>query len=73
MRMITVTRNNIPTISAAFLSLCLLINILLFPSYGEMSSEVMSKIIAVTASQRLMSQRDRGKYIFTPYFVLEGM
>jgi hypothetical protein len=71
--MITVMINNIPTINAAFLRFCLLMRILLFPWYDEMSSEVMSRIIAVIASQRLMSPKIKGNCIFIPFSFLEGI
>ena len=60
------------TVCAAFLNRCLLIRMLYFLEYGEMSSDVASRIMAVTASHRLMSKKDRGNCIFTPYFVLFG-
>jgi len=65
MRKATVMRNSIPVAIAAFFSRFLLISMFVFPWYGEMSSEVMSRIMDVNASHRLMSQKDRG--MFTGY------
>jgi hypothetical protein len=50
-------------INATFLSRFLLMRRLVFPWYGEMSSDVMSSIMAVTASHGLMPPRDSGKYM----------
>jgi len=70
----TVNVNNKPKISATVLNLFLSMRMLVLPFYSEMSSDVMSRIMAVTASQRLMSHKDKGNRIFTPYFVFfEGM
>ena len=60
-RMATVMRNNVPIINAPFLSRFLLMRRLVFPWYGEMSSDVISSIVAVTPSHRIMSVRDSGK------------
>ena len=58
--MATVIRNNIPIIKAAFFSRFLLINMFVFPRCGEMSSDVTSRIMAMTASHRLMSHKFSG-------------
>jgi hypothetical protein len=63
--MTTVAMNPIPSASAA--SLRRRFSIATFPSRPvelERSSEVMSRIIAVTASQRPMSDTDSGKWKF---------
>jgi len=60
----TVIRNSIPMVSAAFSSLLLFMRRFACVLYGEVSSAVMSRIIAVTAIQRLRSQKDRGNSIF---------
>ena len=59
----TVVRKSVETVSAMFRSFFLLISRFVFPKYGEMSSDVVSRIMAVTASHRLMSQKDSGKSI----------
>jgi hypothetical protein len=59
----TVIRKSVETVIAAFRSLFLLMSSLVFPRYGEMSSDVTSRIMAVMASHRLMSQNDKGKSI----------
>jgi len=58
--MITVTMKPRPKIRAANLSLFLFIRILL----GAESSLAMRRIIAMAASQRLISERDKGKFRF---------
>jgi len=60
----TMTIKPMPKIRAANLSLFLLIKMLLC----DESSEAMSKMIAMTASQRLISERDRGKLKFKSIF-----
>lgn len=60
----TVMKNSIAMISATFLRRFLLIRMLVFPYDDEVSSTVISKMMAVMASQRLMSQKDRGNCIF---------
>ena len=65
MRIMTVTMNPIPRAIAASLRRFLLIAMLpSCPVELVSNSEVISSIIAVTASQRLMSSVDSGKYIF---------
>ncbi|MEM2486466.1 MAG: hypothetical protein QXY73_04040 [Candidatus Bathyarchaeia archaeon] len=56
----TVTMKLRPKIRAANLSLFLFIIMLL----GAESSLAMSRIMAMTASQRLISERDNGKFKF---------
>jgi len=58
-----VTRKSVEKASATFLSLFWLMIRFIFPWYGEMSSDVTSRIMAVMASHRLMSQNDRGKSV----------
>ena len=60
----TVNVNNKPKISATVLNLFLSMRMLVLPFYSEMSSDVMSRIMAVTASQRLMSHKDGGELRF---------
>lgn len=57
----TVIRKSVETVRATFRSLFLLMKRFVFPWYGEMSSDVIRRIMAVTVSQRLMSQKDNGK------------
>jgi len=52
MCMATVIRYSIPMVSAAFSSLLLFMSRFVCVLYGEVSSAVMSRIIAVTAIQR---------------------
>lgn len=59
----TVSRKSVETVSATFLSLFLFMMRFVFLWYGEMSSDVTSEIKAVTASQRLTSQKPNGKSI----------
>ncbi len=73
--MTTVAMNPIPRASAA--SLKRFFSIATFPSLPvelERSSEVMRRIIAVTASQRPMSDTDSGKWRFISlsFFEFEG-
>ena len=64
MCMATVIRNSIPMVKAALSSLLLFMSRFACVLYGEVSSAVMSRIMAVTPSQRLRSQKDRGNCIF---------
>lgn len=56
--------NSRPRIRAVFLSRFFLISRLVFPKYGDISSDVAKRMIAITASQIFMSQKDRGNCIF---------
>jgi len=63
--MITVTMKPAPNAKAT--SLRRFFSITIFPEYPveeDSSSEVIKRMIAMTASQRLMSDTDRGKFIF---------
>ena len=62
--MATVIRNSIPMVSAAFSSLLLSMSMFACVLYGEVSSAVMRRIMAVTAIQRPRSQKDMGNCIF---------
>ncbi|MFX0092580.1 MAG: hypothetical protein ACFFBD_12525 [Candidatus Hodarchaeota archaeon] len=48
---------------ATFLSLLFSMSRFVFPYFGDASSEVTSRMMAVMASQRLMSEKDSGKFI----------
>lgn len=64
MRIITVTMN--PKPNAREISLRRFFSIIIFVEYSvaeDMSSDVMSKIIAMVANQRLMSDSDIGKFM----------
>jgi len=65
MRMKTVSMKKIPRDRATVLNRFLFITILVLPYWGERSSEVTRRIIAVTAVQRLRSEKDRGEFIFS--------
>ncbi len=52
-------------VRATFLSFFFSMRRLVFPYFDDTSSEVMRRIMAVTASQRLMSQKDKGKFMVT--------
>jgi hypothetical protein len=54
--------NSNPTISATALNRPSSIKMLVFLKGGDSSSTVASRITAVTASQRLMSKKDKGKF-----------
>lgn len=62
--MATVIRNSIPVVNAAFFSLFLSTSRLACPSYAEASWAVISRIMAVTASQRPTLQKSSGICIF---------
>lgn len=57
----TVNMKSSHVTSATILSRLFSIRMLAFPEYVDSSSEVTSRMIAVIASQKLMSQRDKGK------------
>jgi len=61
--MITVIMNPVPNARAMILKR--VFSITTFPecSVDEISSEVIKSMIAITASHRLMSDKDRGKFI----------
>lgn len=61
MIIITVIRNRMAVANAEFLNRFLLMSIFVLPYCGEMYSEVMSRMMLMTASQRLTSHKDRGK------------
>lgn len=64
MRMTTVTMNPIPKVDAT--SRSRFFSIIMFLEYSvaeDISSEVISRMIAMTASQRLMSDMDIGKFM----------
>ncbi|MEM3673347.1 MAG: hypothetical protein QW468_03885 [Candidatus Bathyarchaeia archaeon] len=64
MRMITVAINPIPKANATSLRRFFSITMLREYSVAEdISSEVIKRIIAITASQRLMSDIDIGKFM----------
>ena len=66
-RKITVAMNPSPNVKAA--SLRRFFSITMFPEYHDEvdnSSDVIRRMIAMTASQRLMSDIDNGKVIFYP-------
>ena len=60
---ITVIKKSVETVNAVVLSLLVLMHILVLPYLGESSSDVISSVIAVMASQRLRSQNPNGKDI----------
>jgi len=60
---ITVARNTIDTAIATLLSRFLSMGMLMRPWRDESISEVIRRIMAVTASQRVMSQNGKGKFI----------
>ena len=67
MRIMTVIMNPIPRASAT--SLRRFFSIIMFPAYlvaDDRSSDVIRSMIAITASQRLISFIESGKFIFTP-------
>jgi len=57
--------NRVPRSRAACLSLLFSMMRLVFPYWGEMSSDVARRMMALTASQRLMSQKVKGNSIFS--------
>ena len=57
----TVIMNPVPNAKAT--SLRRFFSITMFPA-DDSSSDVINRMIAMTASQRLMSDRDRGTFIF---------
>jgi len=61
--------NSMPSRRAACLSLLFSMIRLVFPYRGDMSSDVASRMMAVTASQRLKSQKVKGNSIlsFSPF------
>ena len=73
-RSTTVTMNAAPKIRAASRRRVLSIGKFMFPLYENSNSDVISKINAVIAIQRLMSDRERGNcidltfYEFIPHF-----
>jgi len=69
----TVARKRIEVARALFLSRALLILRFTLPKYGLRSSEVISRIIAVMASSKLMSHMLRGKITlrFAPLQVID--
>lgn len=62
--MATVIRNNNPIVNAAYFNRFWLISLFVFPEYDETSSDVASRIRAVTAIHRLMSQKFNGNRNF---------
>jgi len=69
--MITVTIKPAPKAKAT--SLRRFFSITIFPDNlvaEDISSEVISRIIAITASHRLMSDKDIGKFIYQPSTML---
>lgn len=61
----TVTMKPVPNAKATSLRRFFSITIFLeYPVEEDSSSDVINRIIAMTASQRLMSDTDRGKFIF---------
>ncbi len=48
--------------STTFLNRFLLIGMGLLPKYGAISSDVMKRIAVVTASHKLKSRKDKGKF-----------
>src|SRR4030042_3774515 len=73
MRMATVTRKKIPMIRAVVFSFLWSSNRVAFPSYAVSNCAVISSIVAVVASQRLMFQKSSGICILwvVHYFVLD--
>lgn len=65
----TVIRKRIETANATFLSLFLLMKIFILLREDESISEAMRSIAAMMASQRLMSQRDKGNRILAIHLV----
>ena len=64
MRMTTVAINPIPKANATSLRRFFCIMMLLkYPVAEDISSDVIRRMIAITANHRLMSDRDRGKFI----------
>lgn len=64
MRITTVAMNPIPKVNAT--SRSLFFSIIIFLEYSvaeDISSEVISRMIAMIASQRLMSDMDIGKFM----------
>jgi len=57
--------SRVPIVSAVCLSRLFSMMRLVLPWWGEMSSEVARRMMAVTASQRLMSQKVKGNSIFS--------
>lgn len=65
MRMITVVMNPVPKANATILRRFFCIMMLLkYPIAEDINSDVISRIIAITANHRLMSDSDIGKFIF---------
>ena len=60
----SVSTNRIPRDSAAVLNRFLFIVILVLPYWGERSSDVTRRIIAVTAIKRFRSKNDMGRIIW---------
>jgi len=61
----TVSMNKIPRDRATVLNRFLFTIMLVLPYWGETSSEVARRIIAVIAIQRLKSKKDRGEIIWS--------
>jgi len=71
MRMMTVAINPIPKVNAT--SLRRFFSIIMFLEYSvaeDISSDVISRIMAITANHRLMSEIDIGKFMFQPCIML---
>jgi len=67
----TVNMKRMLTSTAATLKYLLLTIRFILTKYGDKSSDVVSKISAMTANQRLISGRDKGNSIVVQQLILQ--